>query len=342
MNFTAVGSILITGGAGYIGTHCAVSLVQAGFKVVIVDDFSNSNDRVITAVSRIVGSDIASERCDLLQYEKLKSIFSKHQIAAVIHLAGHKSVSESLNFPVKYYENNVIGFVNLLKAMETFECRTLILSSTAAIYSPDSISPITETAQLRPTSPYGWSKLFLERIAEDIFSSSSDSKIAALRYFNPVGAHESGLIGENPLQQPSNLMPLVAEVARGVRERVKIYGADYPTIDGTGVRDFIHVSDLADGHVAALKHLLTSTLPCFLKLNIGTGRGQSVLQMIKAFEQASGKVIPYGIYGRRPGDVGECWADNDLATRTLGWSPTRTLAQMCDDLWMWIRKTQLV
>ena len=326
-------TLLVTGGAGYIGSHTCVELLQAGHEVVVVDNLCNSSRAVIGRIGRIAGREVAFHECDVRDATALRGIFREHAIDAVLHFAGLKAVDESVAQPLRYYENNVGGTLALCRAMADSGVRQLVFSSSATVYGDPDTVPVREDHPLRPTNPYGRSKSMVETILHDLFCSDPAWKIALLRYFNPVGAHESGLIGEDPGGVPNNLMPYIAQVAMGRREVLNVYGNDYPTPDGTGVRDYIHVVDLARGHLAALDKLSTSSE--VLTVNLGTGRGYSVLEMVEAFRQASGREIPCRIVARRSGDVAACCADPALAARLLGWRAERGLDEMCRDVWRW-------
>jgi UDP-glucose 4-epimerase len=328
-------TLLVTGGAGYIGSHTCVELLQAGHDVVVADNLCNSRREVIGRVERITGRTVAFHECDVRDAKALRAVFREHAIEAVVHFAGLKAVGESVAQPLRYYQNNVGGTLALCEAMVDAGVRKLVFSSSATVYGDPDVVPVPEEHPLRPTNPYGHSKAMVEAILLDLFRSDPSWKIALLRYFNPVGAHESGLIGEDPSGVPNNLMPFIAQVAVGRRESLNVYGNDYPTPDGTGVRDFIHVVDLARGHLAALDALAASGE--VLTANLGTGRGYSVLEMVAAFQRASGKDIPYRIAPRRPGDIASCYADPGLAQRLLGWRAERGLDQMCQDTWRWQR-----
>ncbi len=325
--------ILVTGGAGYIGSHACVELLQAGHVVVVADNLCNSRREVLGRIERIAGRPVAFHECDVRDASALRQIFREHAIDAVLHFAGLKAVEESIARPLDYYDNNVGGTLALCAAMAKAGVRQLVFSSSATVYGDPDAVPVREDHPLRPTNPYGRSKAMVEAILQDLFCSDPAWKIALLRYFNPVGAHESSLIGEDPGSVPNNLMPYIAQVAVGRREALNVYGSDYPTPDGTGVRDYIHVVDLARGHLAALEKLATTRE--VLTVNLGTGRGYSVLEMVEAFRKASGKEIPYRIVSRRPGDVASCYADTALAARLLGWRAERGLDQMCRDVWRW-------
>ncbi|MBE7461590.1 MAG: UDP-glucose 4-epimerase GalE [Zoogloeaceae bacterium] len=325
--------ILVTGGAGYIGSHACVELLQAGYGVVVVDNLCNSRREVCGRIERIAGRPVAFHECDVRDAAALRAVFREHAIGAVLHFAGLKAEGESVARPLEYYDNNIGGTLALCAAMRTSGVRRLVFSSSATVYGDPDAVPVPEDHPLRPANPYGRSKAMIESILQDLFRADPAWRIALLRYFNPVGAHESGLIGEDPGGVPNNLMPFVAQVAVGRREALNVYGNDYATPDGTGVRDYIHVVDLARGHLAALEKLAEAGE--VLTVNLGTGRGYSVLEVIEAFRQASGKEVPYRIVARRPGDVASCYADPSLAARLLGWRAERDLAQMCRDAWRW-------
>lgn len=326
-------TILVTGGAGFIGSHTCVALSEAGYEPLILDNLGNSDIRVVDRLARITGRAPRWIEGDVRDRALLDRIFAEERIAGVIHFAGLKAVGDSVADPVGYYENNVHGTWVLVQAMEAAGVRTLVFSSSATVYGDPERSPIPEDAPCRPANPYGRSKRIVEETLADWQQASPEWRIVLLRYFNPVGAHESGLIGEHPQGKPNNLMPFVCQVAVGLREKLVVHGGDYPTADGTGVRDYVHVMDLAEGHVAALRK--AQEAPGLLTLNLGTGAGASVLDVVKAFEAASGKAIAYEIGPRRPGDVPAYWADPALAERTLGWKARRGLAQMCADAWRW-------
>lgn len=325
--------VLVTGGAGYIGAHCCVALIEAGFKPVIFDNFSNTHRTVVERLEQITGTKVAVIDGDVRDAEAVNRVFEQYEISSVIHFAALKAVGESVAKPLEYFDNNVSGTLVLLNAMRRAGVKTFVFSSSATVYGDADQVPITENAPRSASNPYGRSKLIVEDMLADLSVAEPDWRIASLRYFNPTGAHKSGLIGEDPSGVPNNLMPYVAQVAVGKREILSVFGNDYPTKDGTGVRDFIHVTDLADGHVSALHYL--EEKGGHISLNLGTGHGYSVLEIIQAFEQASGKEVPYKIVERRPGDVAECWADPALAQSLLGWSATRSLKEMCDDVWRW-------
>jgi UDP-glucose 4-epimerase len=326
-------AILVTGGAGYIGSHTCVELLLRGYDVIVVDNFSNSKPEALKRVQEITGKPIKLYAIDLLDWKGLEMIFAKHKIDAVIHLAGLKSVGESVGLPLHYYSNNVSGTLMLSKTMEKYGVRTMVFSSSATVYGMPESVPIAEHFPLQATNPYGRSKLMIEEILRDIYASDHRWSIAILRYFNPVGAHRSGRIGEAPNGIPNNLMPYITQVAVGKLKKLSIFGNDYPTSDGTGVRDYIHVVDLALGHLSALENVLSKTgLEAY---NLGTGRGCSVLEMVTAFQQASGMNVPYTIVERRPGDVGVCYADPLKARTELGWVACKGIEEICEDAWRW-------
>jgi UDP-glucose 4-epimerase len=331
---TEDGAVLVTGGAGYIGSHTCVALAAAGVQAIVLDNFSNSRRSVLDRVAAITGEAPTLLQGDVRDPDCLAKVFAEHPIGAVIHFAALKAVGESVREPLRYYDNNVAGTVALLRAMQTAGVRTLVFSSSATVYGEPAILPIREDFPLSATNPYGWTKLMMEQVLADVDAAEPGAwRIARLRYFNPVGAHESGLIGEDPQDIPNNLLPYVAQVAAGQRDCLSVFGGDYATPDGTGVRDYIHVCDLADGHVAALRYLQVH--PGLLTLNLGTGRPVSVLEMVSAFERASGHPVPYQIVPRRPGDVAQCWADPALAERMLGWKARHGVDRMCQDAWRW-------
>ncbi len=330
--------ILVTGGTGYIGSHTCVALVQAGHDLLILDNLCNSRADVVDRLETLCGKRPGFVEGDVRDAATLDKLFARHPISAVVHFAGLKAVGESVEKPLEYYDNNVHGTLRLLAAMGRAKVRAFVFSSSATVYGDPASVPIGEDFPRSATNPYGRSKLIVEDILADLHRAEPDWRIARLRYFNPVGAHESGLIGENPQGIPNNLMPFVAQVAAGRREFLNVWGNDYPTPDGTGVRDYIHVMDLAEGHAAALRYL--NKKGGLLTVNLGTGRGYSVLDMVEAFEQASGRPIPYKIAPRRAGDIAQCWADPSLAQRLLGWKATRGLEQMCADGWRWQQTAQ--
>lgn len=325
--------ILVTGGAGYIGSHMCVELLQAGHRVVVVDNLSNSSARSLQAVQRITQSPLEFVEADLRDSDRLDTLFREHDFDAVMHFAGLKAVGESVSKPVHYYDNNVSGSLTLLESMASADVRKLVFSSSATVYGiPDSV-PITEAFPTGPINPYGRTKLQIEDILNDLHVSDADWRISILRYFNPVGAHASGEIGEDPNDIPNNLMPYIAQVAVGRRPKLNVFGADYDTEDGTGVRDYIHVVDLVRGHLRALQHLRDHAGVSVH--NLGTGRGYSVLEVVEAFERASGRAIPYEIVDRRPGDAAQSFADPSKAARELQWEAEFGLDRMCEDTWRW-------
>jgi UDP-glucose 4-epimerase len=324
-------TILVTGGAGYIGSHQCVALLDAGYDVVVFDNLSNSSEIALDRVRELTGRELAFHEADLNDPGALERVFAAHPIDAVIHFAALKAVGESTEQPRRYYRNNVMGTLALLDAMEAHDVRDLVFSSSATVYGDPGTSPVTEAFPLTATNPYGWTKLMMEQVLRDVSSADERWRIRLLRYFNPVGAHPSGLIGEDPRGVPNNLLPYIMQVAVGRRPRVQIFGNDYPTPDGTGVRDYIHVVDLVEGHLAALDHLDAG---CDA-INLGTGHGCSVLEMLRAASKAVGREIPYEIVDRRPGDAAECYADPSLALAQLGWSAQRDIEQMVTDHWRW-------
>jgi len=325
--------ILVTGGAGYIGSHTVVLLVEAGYDVVIFDNFCNSSRESIARVEKIVGKSLEVVEGDIRSHSDLEAVFQKYDIDAVIHFAGLKAVGESVAEPLKYYDNNIHGTVVLCEVMQKHNCKTMVFSSSATVYGDPHTTPITEDFPLSATNPYGKTKLFIEEILRDLSVADEEWHIALLRYFNPVGAHESGTIGEDPNGIPNNLMPFISQVAVGKREFLSVFGGDYDTHDGTGVRDYIHVVDLANGHLKALEYLAKNK--GVLTVNLGTGNGYSVLDMVHAFKEASGKDVPYKIVDRRPGDVAKCYADPSYAKKVLGWEAKKDIRQMCEDSWRW-------
>ncbi len=325
--------ILVTGGTGYIGSHTVVELLAAGKDVLILDNYANSSPKVLERIAKISGRAPAFREGDIRDADGLRALFAAHRIEAVIHFAGLKAVGESVEQPLTYYDNNVNGTLCLLQAMRQAGVRRLVFSSSATVYGDPHRVPIREDFPLQATNPYGRSKLMVEEMLRDLQRAEADWQIAILRYFNPVGAHPSGLIGENPNGIPNNLMPFVAQVAVGKRAQLSVFGNDYPTPDGTGVRDYIHVVDLAQGHLAALAALARSGQS--LTVNLGTGQGYSVLDMVRAFEAASGRPVPYQIVARRAGDIATCYADPQLAGELLGWQARRGIGEMCADAWRW-------
>lgn len=325
--------ILVTGGAGYIGSHTVVELLAAGHELLILDNFSNSSPKVLDRIQQISGRRPLLVEGDIRDQQLLARLFAEHSLQAVIHFAGLKAVGESVEQPLRYYDNNVVGSLHLFEAMAAAGLFNLVFSSSATVYGDPHAVPIDESFPLQATNPYGRSKLIIEDMLRDIGRADPRWRVALLRYFNPVGAHASGLIGEDPRGIPNNLMPYVSQVAVGRRDELSIFGGDYPTPDGTGVRDYIHVVDLAHGHLAALNRL--DQLAGVIPLNLGTGRGYSVLEVVAAFERASGRPVPYCVVDRRPGDVAACYADPQRARELLGWGAERDLATMCADTWRW-------
>lgn len=328
-------TILVTGGAGYIGSHTCVQLLEAGHKVVILDNFDNSHPEALRRIEQITGLKPICETGDIRDRAALEEILTRHQCTSVIHFAGLKAVGESGEKPLQYYDYNVVGTLRLLEAMQVTGVKTLVFSSSATVYGEPEKLPLEENHPLSATNPYGRTKLVIEDMLRDLYNSDNSWRIAILRYFNPVGAHESGLIGEDPKGIPNNLMPIIAQVATGRRDKLNVWGNDYPTRDGTGVRDYIHVVDLAEGHLKALAALDEPT--CF-SVNLGTGQGYSVMDVIKAFEHVSNRQIKYELAPRRPGDVAECYADPQQARERLNWSAQKTLREMCQDMWNWQSK----
>lgn len=331
--------ILVTGGAGYIGSHTVVELLKAGHEVVVVDNFSNSSPEALARLKKITGQDIVFYELDLLDRPALARVFGEHEFTAVIHFAGLKAVGESVEKPLKYYRNNLDSSLTLCEVMAEHGVKQLVFSSSATVYGDPARLPITEDMPLSATNPYGQTKLMIEQILRDIALADETWQITLLRYFNPVGAHESGLIGEDPQGRPNNLMPVVAQVAVGRLEKLMVYGTDYDTPDGTAVRDYLHVVDLAQGHVKAIEHAPTTGKVA--TYNLGTGRGVSVLEVVAAFEKANGKKIAYELTGRRAGDIAACYADAGLAERELGWKAEKTLDEMCEDAWRWQKMNPL-
>lgn len=326
-------AILLTGATGYIGSHTWLALWAAGFEVVGVDDFANSSPEVLNRLRRIAGREPVFERADVCDAAALDRVFARHRIGAVVHFAAFKAVGESAEKPLAYYRNNLGGLVNTCETMLRHGCRRLVYSSSATVYGDPPSLPIREDFPLSATNPYGQTKLMGETILRDLGAADAQWQTACLRYFNPVGAHDSGLIGEDPRGTPNNLMPYVAQVAIGRRPKLAVFGSDYPTPDGTGVRDYIHVVDLAEGHVAALRRLLDA--PGSFTVNLGTGRGYSVLELVAAYAKASGREVPYEVVGRRAGDIAACWADPARSRDLLGWTARHNLDRMCADSWRW-------
>ncbi len=325
--------ILVTGGAGYIGSHTCIELIEQGYEIVILDNLNNSTVKAISRIELITGTCATFIEGDVRDEVVLSNIFERFQIKAVMHFAGLKSVGESNSYPLKYYDTNISGILTLLKVMGVNGCKNLVFSSSATVYGSPLDLPVAEAAPLLALNPYGRSKLIIEKILGDIHTADGLWNIALLRYFNPVGAHNTGLNGESSKNTPNNLFPIISEVAMGHRSVVEIYGGDFPTIDGTGVRDYVHVMDLARGHISALK--MFSKDGCIFAVNLGTGKGYSVLEIIKEFESISGKKVPYKIVERRTGDSASCYADVTYAKALMGWSSEISLTQMCEDQWRW-------
>jgi len=328
-------TVLLTGATGYIASHTWLALLEAGYRVVGVDNFANSSPEVLNRLRRLAGDEPLFEQVDVCDLPALQRVFARHAPDAVVHFAAHKAVGESLARPLDYYTNNLGGLLTVCRALHATGARRLVFSSSATVYGVPDRLPITEDAPLAATNPYGQTKLMGEALLRDLVASDKAWKVATLRYFNPVGAHESGLIGEDPRGTPNNLMPYVAQVAVGRRAQLQVYGDDYDTVDGTGVRDYIHVCDLAAGHVAALRHLFDRGAG--LTVNLGTGRGHSVLEVVRAYAHASGREIAYAVAPRRPGDVAACYADPARAESLLGWRARFDLERMCADSWRWQR-----
>lgn len=327
------GKILVTGGAGFIGSHMCTVLESAGHEVLILDNFSNSQISVISNIEKISGKKISYVAGDILDTKLLDNIFCEFKIDAVLHFAALKAVGESVLKPIDYFTTNVQGTLNVIRSMQKANVNTFVFSSSATVYGAESGVPYTEDSVLGPSNPYGQSKLIVEQILSSLSNSAPEWRIASLRYFNPVGAHESGLIGENPSGIPNNLLPYIAQVAEGRLSKLKVFGGDYDTADGTGVRDYIHVMDLANGHLAALRYLKHNR--GLLTLNLGSGKGISVMEMIEAFEKASQKKIPFEIVARRPGDLAAYWADPTKAQQMLNWRAEKSVTDICDDIWRW-------
>lgn len=329
-------AVLVTGGAGYIGSHTCVQLLEAGYDIVVLDNLSNSKLEAVSRIRSITGRNLEFVKGDILDSELLDSVFGGCSIDAVIHFAGLKAVGESVARPLQYYRNNITGSVTLFEAMQRHNVKNIVFSSSATVYGVSDRMPISEEAALGPINPYGRTKYMIEEILRDIHASDNSWNAVLLRYFNPVGAHPSGLIGEDPNGIPNNLMPYISQVAVGKLKEVNVYGNDYPTRDGTGIRDYIHVMDLADGHLKALEKLKDN--PGAVAYNLGTGKGTSVFEVIDAFAKASGREIPYRVTARRPGDAAECYADPSKAKRELGWEAKRDIYDMCRDSWNWQSK----
>lgn len=324
-------AILVTGGAGYIGSHTCVELLSAGFDIVVVDNFCNSKPESLNKISAISGKEFKFYEADLRDHTAVKQIFAENDIEAVIHFAGLKAVGESVSMPIEYYDNNIGSTLVLCEEMRKAGCKKIVFSSSATVYGMNNQVPFQEDYVTSATNPYGYTKVMIEQILSDLWVSDNSWSIALLRYFNPIGAHKSGLIGEDPNGIPNNLLPYVAQVAVGKLERLSVYGDDYDTPDGTGVRDYIHVVDLAQGHLAALRYVLEHN--AVEAINLGTGHGTSVLEIVKAFEKASGRAVPYKIMPRRPGDIATCYAKTTKAKELLGWQAKLTIDDMCEDTW---------
>ena len=327
--------ILVTGGAGYIGSHTLIELIAAGFTPVVYDNLSNSSPASLARVQQIVGQSIEFIEGDILDTQLLAKTFAAHDFTAVIHFAGLKAVGESVAKPLWYYQNNVAGTLNLLDAMTSAQVKNLIFSSSATVYGDPEALPIVESSPRSATNPYGQSKLMIEHMLEDLAKSDNHWQLISLRYFNPIGAHHTGTIGENPNGIPNNLMPYVSQVAVGKLPQLSVFGNDYDTVDGTGVRDYIHVVDLAKGHVAALQYLEHQTQLGFEPINLGTGKGTSVLELVNAFIKTTNQPVPYSIAPRRPGDIASCYASSDKAKHLLGWQAEFDIERMCTDTWRW-------
>ena len=333
-------AILLPGGAGYIGSHTAVELLNSGKEIIIIDNFSNSKREVLDKIKEITGKNFKFYEMDYKNIEKLERVFEENKIDAVMNFAGYKAVGESVAKPLDYYENNISGAIGLLKTMKKYNVKKFIFSSSATVYGDPEVVPITEECKTGgTTNPYGTTKLFIEQILQDLYKSDNEWDIAILRYFNPIGSHESGLIGENPQGIPNNLMPYIVRVASGELEQLSVFGNDYDTPDGTGVRDYIHVVDLAKGHLKALEKLEREGKGIYI-YNLGTGKGYSVLEMVKTFETATGKNVKYKIVGRRDGDIATCYANSKKAKEELGWQAEKTLEDMCKDAWRYIEKNK--
>lgn len=326
--------VLVSGGAGYIGSHTVVQLVAAGHEVVVVDSFANAKPTVVGRVEALTGQPLDVRSFDLTDHDKTEHLFANEPFDAVIHFAGLKAVGESVEKPLEYYENNLGSTFSLVRAMRRHGVRTLVFSSSATVYGAEPPVPMDEDLPTSATNPYGWTKVMQEQVLRDVAAADPTWRVALLRYFNPVGAHASGTIGEDPSDVPNNLMPYIAQVAVGRREKLFVFGDDYPTVDGTGVRDYIHVEDLAAGHIAAL-HRLGATEQPVSTWNLGTGQGTSVLELLAAFERACGHTLPYEVVARRPGDIAASYADPSRAEAELGWRATRTVDDMCADTWRW-------
>lgn len=333
-----MGKILVTGGAGYIGSHTAVELLNSGEEIVIVDNFSNSSPDVLEKIKKITGKDFKFYEVDLLDEEKLENVFKENEIEAVIHFAGLKAVGESVEKPIEYYDNNITGTIILLKLMKKYNCKRIVFSSSATVYGSPKTLPIKEDFPLSTTNPYGSTKLMIEQILQDVAVADKEFSVVILRYFNPIGAHESGLIGEVPNGIPNNIMPYIMKVANGEYKELTIFGNDYPTKDGTGVRDYIHVVDLSKGHIKALEKVRKNG---GVKIyNLGTGRGYSVLELVKTFEKVNNVKVNYKIGPRRQGDIAECYADPSKAEKELNWKAQKSIDQMCKDNWHFLQESK--
>ena len=329
-------NILVTGGAGFIGSHTCVELLQAGYDIIIADNFSNSKPEALNRIKTITGKDLKFYEVDLLDLEKLEKIFEENHVDAVIHFAGYKAVGESVAQPVKYYHNNITGTLMLIKAMQKYGCKRIVFSSSATVYGPVNPIPYVEDMPTSATNPYGYTKLFIEQILKDVYTSDNEWAVSLLRYFNPIGAHPSGLIGEDPNGIPNNLLPYICQVAVGKLERLGVFGDDYDTPDGTGVRDYIHVCDLAKGHLCAVKYVLEHK--GVEAVNLGTGKGSSVFDVLHSFEKACGKQLPYKVLPRRPGDLPAYYAKTDKAKELFGWEAKYSLDEMTAHSWNFISK----
>ncbi len=326
-------NILVTGGAGFIGSHTCVDLLQAGHEVIVLDNLCNSKEESLHRVGRISGKELIFHKADLLDREAVRKVFKENEFEAVIHFAALKAPGESVFQPLRYYHNNVTGTLILLETMQEFNRKNIVFSSSATVYGENNQPPLTEDMPISAINPYGWSKVMMEQAMRDLHRADPSWNIAILRYFNPVGAHPSGMIGEDPRGVPANLVPFTAQVAIGKLPMLNVFGDDYPTPDGTCIRDYIHIMDLADGHLKALEKLASN--PGLVTYNLGTGRGYSVMEVVHAFEKACGKPIPYHITARRPGDLPTSYADPSLAHKELGWKATRSLDDICADAWRW-------
>ena len=324
-------TILVTGGTGYIGSHTCVELLNAGYDVVIMDNLYNSSEEVLKRIEKITGKKAKFYKVDLLDKEGIRTIFKENTIDAVIHFAGYKAVGESVQIPLTYYQNNVAGSLNLYEVMNEYNVKKIVFSSSACVYGAPKSVPIKEDFEIHTTNPYGATKVMNEMILQDVYTSDNDWGVLLLRYFNPIGAHKSGLLGEVPNGIPNNLVPYIARVANGQLEYLRVWGDDYPTPDGTGVRDYIHVVDLAKGHIKAVEYALSHK--GVEKINLGTGKGYSVLEVLHTYEHACGKELAYKIMDRRPGDIAECYADTEKAERVLGWKAQYGIEEMCEDSW---------